>query len=181
VFSIAYRPDGKVIATGGGGTVQGGRWVYDHAIRLWNDRGEQVRRFGEELFFVYALAFSSDSRFLLSGSGNHAPKAPRADGLCLRLWEVATGKQVRTFGHHAAPVTSVAFSPDGQYVVAGTSGMRADGSLQSLSAIKIGSTKPRSVTESLKALVGFGRRNAVSATRIQDSSPFVRIPGHGDR
>jgi WD40 repeat protein len=177
VFSIAYRPDGKMIATGGGGMAQGSSWVYDHAIRLWNDRGDQVHRFGEELFFVYALAFSSDSRFLLSGSGNHAPKAPKADGLCLRVWEVATGKQVRTFGHHAAPVTSVAFSPDGQYVVAGTSGMKADRSLQSLSVIKTGSAKPRSVTESLKAFVGFGRRNAVSATKTHDSprSRTIRV------
>jgi WD40 repeat protein len=129
IFSVAYSPDGRTIATGGGGAVKGGRWVHDDAIRLWSEGGEQCGKFGEDLFFVHALVFSPDGRFLLSGSANHAPKAPVADGSCLRLWAVGSGREVRRFGHHSSAVKSIGFSPDGKYVVAGNTGMRADGSV----------------------------------------------------
>jgi WD40 repeat protein len=129
IFSVAYSPDGRTIATGGGGAVKGTQWVHDDAIRLWSEDGEQCRKFGEDLFFVRALAFSPDGRFLLSGSANDAPKAPVADGSCLRLWAVGSGREVRRFGHHSSAVNTIGFSPDGKYVAAGSHGMRADGSV----------------------------------------------------
>jgi WD40 repeat protein len=129
IFSVAYSPDGRTIATGGGGAVKGKQWVHDDAIRLWSEDGEQCGKFGEDLFFVHALAFSPDGRFLLSGSANNAPKAPVADGSCLRLWAVSSGREVRRFGHYSSAVNTIRFSPDGKYVVAGSHGMRADGSV----------------------------------------------------
>jgi predicted secreted protein len=36
---------------------------------------------------------------------------------------------VRRFGHHSSAVNTIGFSPDGKYVVAGSDGMRADGSV----------------------------------------------------
>jgi WD40 repeat protein len=128
VFSVAYSPDGRTIATGGGGAVKGREWVHDDAIRLWTEAGEQCGKFGEDLFFVNALAFSPDGKFLLSGSTNNAPKAPVNDGSCLRLWEVGSGREARRFGHHSSAVQTIGFSPDGKYVVAGSTGMNADGS-----------------------------------------------------
>ncbi|HXG10918.1 MAG TPA: hypothetical protein VNK04_14255, partial [Gemmataceae bacterium] len=38
----------------------------------------------------------------------------------LRLWEVATGKEVRRFTGHTHWVRSVAFSPDGRYALSGS-------------------------------------------------------------
>ena len=129
IFSVAFSNDGRTIATGGGGAVKGRQWRYDNAIRLWNDRGQEVGKFGEDLFFVHALAFSPDGRFLLSGSANHAPAAPISDGSCLRLWDLSTRREVRRFGHHTSAANTIAYSPDGKYVVAGSKGMRADGSI----------------------------------------------------
>lgn len=128
VFSAAYSPDSKLIATGGGGVVKGGGWIYDHAIRLWNAQGEPEGILGDDLFFVHALCFSSDGRTILSGSSNHAPKAPVQNGASLRLWDWSSGREIGRFGHHVSTVRAVAFSPDGKRVVGGSTGMLGDGS-----------------------------------------------------
>lgn len=52
------------------------------------------------------LAFDPQSRLLASAGG-------RKDKT-IKLWEVATGRQVRTLAGHESEVNSVAFSPDGQ-------------------------------------------------------------------
>jgi WD40 repeat protein len=128
VFSAVYSPDSKLIATGGGGVVKGSGWIYDHAIRIWNGQGEPEGIFGDGLYFVHALCFSPDGRTLLSGSSNHAPKAPVQDGASLRLWDWSTHKEIGRFGSHLSAVHAVAFSPDGKLVVGGSTGMLAGGS-----------------------------------------------------
>src|SRR5690242_9263887 len=52
---------------------------------------------------VLSVAFSPDGRYALTGSNDWTA----------RLWEVSTGRLVRTFTGHTGGVTSVAFSPDG--------------------------------------------------------------------
>jgi WD40 repeat protein len=60
--------------------------------------------------WVHSVAFSPDGRTALSGSADHT----------LKLWDVATGKLVRTLEGHSDEVTSVAFSPDGRTVLSGS-------------------------------------------------------------
>ncbi|MDA2913255.1 WD40 repeat domain-containing serine/threonine-protein kinase [Acidobacteriia bacterium AH_259_A11_L15] len=55
---------------------------------------------------VYAVVFSPDGRWLASGSGDNSVK----------LWDVATGRQVRVLLGHVAFVGGVAFSPDGRWL-----------------------------------------------------------------
>src|SRR5579871_1657664 len=59
---------------------------------------------------VNSVAFSPDGRYVLTGSNDKTA----------RLWETATGKEIRTFRGHTANVLSVAFSPDGRYVLTGS-------------------------------------------------------------
>lgn len=61
--------------------------------------------------YVRSFAVSFDGRFLLTGS---------ADGT-LMLWDVATGKELRSFHGHTAKVDAVAFSRDGRFVLSGSS------------------------------------------------------------
>jgi len=45
---------------------------------------------------------------------------PGSDDGTLRLWEIATGREIKIFRGHTDTVSSVAFSPDGRYALSGS-------------------------------------------------------------
>ncbi|MBI1810960.1 MAG: WD40 repeat domain-containing protein [Nitrospirae bacterium] len=57
---------------------------------------------------VNSVAFSPDGKYALSGSWDKT----------LKLWEIASGREVRTF-YGTEKVTSIAVSPNGKYVISG--------------------------------------------------------------
>jgi WD40 repeat protein len=59
---------------------------------------------------VSSIAVSTDGMYALSGSEDKT----------LKLWEVATGREVRTFIGHTGRVLSVALSADGRYALSGS-------------------------------------------------------------
>ena len=59
---------------------------------------------------VLSVAYSSDSRYLASGSGDNT----------IKIWEVAKGKELRTLTGHSSGVYSVVYSPDGRYLASGS-------------------------------------------------------------
>src|SRR5262249_13634934 len=64
---------------------------------------------------VYAIAFSPDGKFVVTGSFDKT----------VRLWDAATGKEIKTYGgatgSHNNLVLAVAFSANGQMVASGGS------------------------------------------------------------
>ena len=80
-------------------------------MKLWElSSGRELRTFTGHTDVVYALAFSPDGRYALSGSWDKTVK----------LWEVASGNELQTFRGHLDFVHSVAFSPDGKYALSGS-------------------------------------------------------------
>jgi len=113
VNSVAFSPDGRYALSGS----------HDNTMKLWDvATGKEIRSLYSRHVFttseisfpeIAAVAFSPDGRYVLSGARDNT----------LKLWDVATGKEIRTFKGHLSGfrpgVNSVAFSPDGRYVLSG--------------------------------------------------------------
>lgn len=92
--SVAFSPDGKLLATSGKGLT-----LRDAQT------GEEIRMLAGATV-VGAVAFSPDNRVVAGGC---------ADGV-LKLWDPSTGKELQTLLRHAGSVSIVVFSNDGQWL-----------------------------------------------------------------
>jgi WD40 repeat protein len=107
-ISLAFSPDGKLLATGGS--------QHDLDVRLWDtETGKEVRVI-DVAAHVPALAFSPDGKVLATGQG---------DGR-VGLQEVATGKVMRELKGATDSTFALAFSPDGR-LLATAGPVEADG------------------------------------------------------
>jgi WD40 repeat protein len=99
--SVAFSPDGTLIAIAG--------LVADHAIAVWDViSGNEVRRLAGHQGRAQAIALSRDGALLATGGQDEM----------LRIWDVATGREVAAYRGWRA-VHSVAFAPDDAFVAAG--------------------------------------------------------------
>ncbi len=137
VVSVAFSPDGKWLATGGGEPSRSGE------LMVWNvETGERVHNFpNAHSDTVNAIAFSADGAYLATGAADKFVKVHelaterqtksfeghtnhvlgvtwRGDGgliassgadNAIKIWNVDTGEQARTINNYGKQVTSIQF------------------------------------------------------------------------
>jgi WD40 repeat protein/uncharacterized caspase-like protein len=114
INAVAFVPDGRWLASGG----------KDDTIKIWDtSTGYVLRTLYGHSSNVNALAVSADGKYLASASGDMTDKRDfqtfrkggvvgAIDDNTVRIWEVQTGREVRTLRGHELPVGAVAFSND---------------------------------------------------------------------
>jgi WD40 repeat protein len=111
VYGVAIAPDGKTLASAGGGTV-----------RLWDAKnGQELRHWqGGKHSGVYAVAFAPDGKTLAFAGGQRVFLPDDGDN-AVRLVDPQTGQEKSHLGGMGGryAVCSLAFSPDGEWVAAG--------------------------------------------------------------
>ncbi|MCC7019089.1 MAG: hypothetical protein IT332_05010 [Ardenticatenales bacterium] len=94
VTTVAFSPDGAVLASGGP----------DRVVRLWRSAtGESVRQLEGHTDAVMQVAFSPDGSRLASASRDKS----------VLVWDARTGGRLLSLKGHRAVVNSVDWSPDG--------------------------------------------------------------------
>ena len=91
-----------------------------HGILLWDvKRTEPLLTIplSEADSWLDSLAFSPCSRYLASGSTWRRDMGIKK--VAIRLWEVASGKNIATFRGHPTDIQSLVFSPDGTILASG--------------------------------------------------------------
>lgn len=92
ILDIAVSADYSTIVTASAGNV-----------KIWNDQGQEQKPLENQPLGAFAAALSSNGKVLATGGFRPT----------ISLWDVATGKLIKTFDGHNSNIFGLAISPDG--------------------------------------------------------------------
>lgn len=115
-YDLDFTRDNKYLVAGEGPAQgknpKGGSW----RVRVYRSGSwEPVRSWAAHSGRVHALECSPDAKYVVTGGNREA---------C--IWEVETGKNVKTFTGFGDEVSGVTWSPDGQYIAVVAGGEKID-------------------------------------------------------
>ncbi|MBW4621991.1 MAG: AAA family ATPase [Cyanosarcina radialis HA8281-LM2] len=102
VLSVAFNPDGQILATAD----------VSNEVRLWRvTDGKELLVCQGHTNWVHTVAFNpSHGGILASGSADRT----------IRIWDTRTGECLKTLSGHTERIWSIAFSADGKHLVSGS-------------------------------------------------------------
>jgi WD40 repeat protein len=111
VETLAVCPVGSCVVSGGN----------DQVLKIWEiPSGRLIQTFVGHTAGVKTAIFSKDGRQLISGSGDPPNHEGREPDFSIRVWDVATGREVRKFEDHRNIVSSLDISRDGKTLLSGS-------------------------------------------------------------
>jgi WD40 repeat protein len=112
---VGLSPDGKTVAAPAGGKLDGEDGFLWIGFVLWDAETGKIRHKLKHGLEVRALGFSPDGKTVASGSGCGGAEG---DFESVKLWDVKTGKLLRTLKTRDLEAVKVAFSPDSKLLAA---------------------------------------------------------------
>ena len=116
ITSLAFSPNSTILASASS----------DTTIQLWQvetgKRMQTLKAYPDNVnmddIVIYGIAFSPDGKYLVSANKDRF--ASRNVSYLIYVWDVESGKRVKTLTGHSDSITSLAYSADGTTLVSGS-------------------------------------------------------------
>jgi len=106
VNGLSWSPDGKYLASA----------AYDYTVHVWDVAEGNLRFFYSDPhgFLLTCVAWSPDSTSLAFGNDDNG-----TGDVKVQVWNILSQRLTAVYHGHTKPIQTVAWSPDGRYIVSG--------------------------------------------------------------